>query len=210
MIISKGHGAICVYPILADLGFFDYKELARVCQQGSFLGAIPDTLIPGFETINGSLGHGLGVACGIALALKLKKDKHKVFVVLGDGELYQRAVWEAIMFAGYHRLDNIILIVDNNKKCMLDYCHKILDLRPQEEKFKVFGWKANSVNGHEVVKLQQNLMRLKNDSATVPKVLFAETRKGKGVTSLESDALCHVKSLSTEEVDRLVRDLHNG
>src|SRR6266702_4947277 len=93
-IISKGHGSISLYPILADVGYFDPKELDQICCEGSFLGGIPDTMIPGYETINGSLGHGLGVACGMALALKRKKSAATVFVLLGDGELYEGSVWE--------------------------------------------------------------------------------------------------------------------
>lgn len=101
-IISKGHGAISLYPILADVGYFSRSELANVGKEGSFLGGIPDYIIPGFETTNGSLGHGLGVACGVSLALKRKKRKEKVFVLMGDGELYEGSVWEAVMFAGEH------------------------------------------------------------------------------------------------------------
>lgn len=207
LIVSKGHGSICLYPILADLGFFDKSELKKVCKKGSFLGAIPDTLIPGYETINGSLGHGLGVGCGIALALKKKGLSQKVFVVVGDGELYEGAVWEAIMFAGHHRLDNLILIIDDNKICMLDYCRNVIDLQPLKAKFEVFNWKAETVDGHDVVELRDILMALKNDTDGKPKVLIADTRKGKGIPSLEGDSLCHIKSLSPEEVDILIKGL---
>lgn len=207
LIVSKGHGSISLYPVLADLGFFDKKELERVCKKGSFLGAIPDTLIPGYETINGSMGMGLGVACGVALALKRKKLKQKVFVVMGDGELYEGAVWEAIMFAGHHRLDNLILIIDDNKICMLDYCKNVLDLQPLPDKFRVFKWKVKSVDGHDAVKLRDALLVFKQDKCRMPKVLIADTKKGKGVPRLECDALCHIKSLSPEEVDRIIQGL---
>ena len=106
--------------------------MAKVGQPGSFLGGIPDTMIPGFETINGALGHGLGVACGVATALKRKNSDSKVFVLMGDGELFEGAVWEAIMFAPHHKLNNLILIIDNNKISMLDYCKNIVDLTPLE------------------------------------------------------------------------------
>lgn len=207
LIVSKGHGSISLYPILAELGFFSEEELMRIGQEGSFLGAIPDTAIPGYETINGSLGHGLGVACGIALALKRKKYKQKVFVVAGDGELYEGSVWEAVMFAGHHQLDNLILIIDENKVCLLDYCSNVLDLQPLKDKFEVFQWKTASVDGHDVVKLTTTLRNLKNDSDILPKVLFADTKKGKGVPRLENDALSHIKSLSAEEIDKLISEL---
>jgi len=206
-IISKGHGAISLYPILADFGFFDAGELNRVCKEGTFLGGIPDSIIPGFETINGSLGHGLGVACGIALGLKKRNAKEMVFVLMGDGELYEGAVWEAIMFAGEHRLDNLILILDNNRICMLDYCKKILDLEPYAEKFSVFKWDVLVADGHDVNQLYHSLKLLKEKRADKPKLLIANTVKGKGVPRLETDSLCHIKSLMPEEIDKIIEEL---
>ena len=206
-IISKGHGAISFYPILADCGYFHKEELLKVCKEGSFLGGIPDCIIPGFETINGSLGHGLGVGCGMALALKRKKRKEKVFVLMGDGELYEGSVWEAVMFAGEHKLDNLILIIDNNKVCMLDYCRKILDLTPLNDKFKVFKWNVKEVDGHNVRQLYNSLKIFKKSANGRPKVLIADTIKGKGVPRLESDSLSHIKNLCPEEADLLIADL---
>jgi transketolase len=207
LIVSKGHGAISLYPILADLGFFNKEELKRVGKEGSFLGAIPDPIIPGFETVNGALGHGLGVACGISVALKKKKSDAKIFVVLGDGELFEGAVWEALMFASHHRLDNLVAIVDNNKKSMLGYCRNIIDLEPLEEKFKGFGWMVKSINGHDVEELYVAITEFKDKDGNQPKVIIADTVKGKGVPRLENDPLCHVKSLSEDEVDRLLKEL---
>ena len=206
-IISKGHGAISLYPILADLGFFPKKYLANACKTGSILGTIPDTIIPGFETTNGSLGHGLGVGCGMALALKRKKRTEKVFVLIGDGELYEGSVWEAIMFASEHKLDNLILILDDNKACMLDYCKNIIDINPISEKFKIFDWKVKVVNGHSVAQLFIALNSFKNDNCGKPKVLIADTIKGKGVCRLETDSLCHIRSLSAEEADNIIAGL---
>jgi transketolase len=203
-IISKGHGAVSLYPILADLGYFNKEELNNVCKEGTFLGGIPDSIIPGFETINGSLGHGPGVACGMALALKRKKAKEQVFVLLGDGELYEGSVWEAIMFAKEHKLDNLILILDNNRVCMLDYCKKILDLEPHEEKFKAFKWDVRIVDGHDVNQLYNSLKTLKEEKNNKPKLLIANTIKGKGVPSLETDPLCHIKSLKPAEIDKIL------
>ena len=205
-IISKGHGAISFYPILADLGYFDKKELERVCKRGSFLGGIPDCIVPGFETINGSLGHGLGVACGISLALKIKKIKRNVFVLLGDGELYEGSVWEAIMFAGHHRLDNLNIIIDNNKISMLGYCKNILDLEPFEDKFKAFQWVVARVDGHDVKQLHDKLKTMSGSLIGKPKVLIADTVKGRGVSVLENDPLCHIRNLSREYIAKMVGD----
>jgi len=207
LIISKGHGAISFYPMLADLGYFDKEELGRVGQEGSFLGCIPDCIIPGFETTNGALGHGLGVACGISLALKRKGRNEKVFVLLGDGELFEGSIWEAVMFAGEHRLDNLIVIIDHNKVCMLDYCRNVIDLGPLDDKFRVFRWKVETVDGHDVYALYNALVMLRGDKEDKPRVLIAHTIKGKGIPRLETDPLSHVKSLKAEEIDAILAEL---
>ncbi len=205
-IISKAHGSVSFYPILADLGFIDPKYLGLVGKAGSILGDIPDCSVPGYETVNGSLGHGLGIACGMALSLKRRNRKEKVFVLSGDGELYEGSVWEAIMFAAHNHLDNLGLIIDNNKICMLDYCANILNLSPLSEKFRVFGWETRTVNGHDVQDLHAGLSSLKEDARSGPAVLIADTIKGKGVPRLESDPLCHIKALKAEEIDLLLAE----
>lgn len=203
-IISKGHGGISLYPILGDLGFFDKKELDNISQPGSFFGSIPDCCIPGFETINGSLGHGLGVASGMAIGLKRKDVNKFVFVLMGDGELYEGSVWEAIMFAGHHRLNNLIAIVDANQISMLDYCRKIVDIDPIEEKFASFGWDCHVVDGHNVKELCDVVLTCKNSTIEKPKVIIARTIKGKGVPFLEGDSLCHIKSLTKAQTEQLL------
>jgi transketolase len=156
--------------------------------------------------VNGSLGHGLGIACGMALSLKKRNRKEKVFVLSGDGELYEGSVWEAIMFAAHNHLDNLTLIIDNNKICMLDYCANILNLAPLSEKFRVFGWETRTVNGHDLQELYTGLSSLKEDRRSGPAVLIADTIKGKGVPRLESDPLCHIKALKAEEIDILLTE----
>ena len=206
-VISKAHGSISLYPVLADLGFFNNSELDNICQPGALLGSIPDPRIPGYETINGSLGHGLGTACGISLGLKGKESERFVFVLLGDGELFEGSVWEAVMFASEHKLDNLIAIIDVNKASMLNYCKNIIDLEPIEEKFKVFGWDVSCVDGHNIKKLYETLLSFKSHKDGRPKVVVANTIKGKGVPRLETDPLSHIRSLSGDEVDILLADL---
>ena len=205
-IISKGHGAISIYPILADLKFYNMSELDKISTEESFMANIPDTMVPGFETINGSVGHGLGVAVGVALALKRKRNK--VFVLCGDGELNEGSVWEAIMFAGFHKLGNLILIIDNNKLSMLGYQKDILGLEPLEEKFKVFNWKTTRVNGHDIKALYNQIIKFERDRENKPKVIIADTIKGKGVPSLEKDKLSHVRILSSDEVDSILKKFY--
>lgn len=205
-IVSKGHGAVSLYPILADLNFFKKTELSKIGKEESFLCPIPDTTVPGFETINGSLGHGLGVACGMSMALNIKKLDKNVFVLCGDGELNEGSVWEAIMFAAYHKLGNLILIIDDNKISMLDYQKNILGLGPLDDKFAAFDWEVKTVDGHNVKQLYTALNSFKTSNADKPKVLIANTCKGKGVQQLEGDHLCHVKSLTAKEIDNILEN----
>ena len=206
LIISKGHGAISMYPILADIGFFGMDELHKISQSDSFLGVIPDAIIPGFETINGSLGHGLGVACGVALALKRKGLNQRVFVLCGDGELNSGAMWEAVTFAAFHHLDNLFVIVDDNKMSMLGYQRDILGMEPLEEKFSAFGWKADVVDGHDLEKLYEALQGLLNQRGGRPSVLIAHTKKARGVPQWEGDELCHIRSLKPEDINNLLTE----
>ena len=206
-IISKGHGTVSLYPILADLGYFEKEELKRVGMAGTFLGGIPDPIIPGYETVNGSLGHGLGVACGIALALKRRGRQEKVFVLQGDGELYEGSVWEAVMFAGQHGLDNLLLVLDNNKICMLDYCKNIINMEPLEDKFKSFGWDTSRVDGHDMARVHESLKGLKKNPSGKPALLVADTIKAKGITCLEGDSLCHIKNVRPEDIDKIAQEM---
>ncbi len=203
-IISKGHGSICMYPILADLGFFPMAELERVCRPGSFLGGIPDPVIPGYETVNGSLGHGLGVAAGVALALKRRRVERSVFVVTGDGELHEGANWEAIMFASQHRLDNLHLIVDDNRIAMLGRTDDIVSHDPLAERLAAFGWDPDEVDGHDVGAVRAALRRMKATREGQPKALIARTRKGRGVPDLEDAQLSHVINPRPELIDSLL------
>jgi transketolase len=206
-IASKGHGAVSLYPILADLGFFDEEELTRVCQSGSFMGGIPDCAVPGFESVNGALGHGPGVGCGIALALRSMGVDSKVVVLVGDGELHEGSIWEAVMFAGHHKMGNLMMVVDNNRTCMLDRAANVIANEPLSGKFEAFGWSAGTVDGHDVYAVQTALKEMKADSGDQPKILIADTIKGKGVPRLESDPLSHIKSLDRDEVELLVREI---
>lgn len=206
-VISKGHGSICMYPILADLGFFSKDELLKVCHAGGFLGGIPDPVIPGYETVNGSLGHGLGVATGMALGLKTKKAGNNVFVVSGDGELHEGANWEAIMFASQHALDNLHLIVDDNKISMLGYTDDIVSHHPLVQRLEAFGWECKTVDGHDVEAVTNTLEELKLRRQGKPKALIARTLKGHGVPGLENAPLSHIMNPKPEQIDSLLEEM---
>lgn len=203
-IVSKGHGSVCLYPILADLGFYAKEELGRVCKSGGFLGGIPDPVIPGYETVNGSLGHGLGVATGVALALKRKASDRNVYVVLGDGELHEGAVWEAIMFASQHCLDNLNLIVDDNRVSMLGHTDDIISNQRLSERLGAFGWEVHEVDGHDVEAVQGILQAMTATQNGKPKGLIARTLKGHGVPGLEDQDLAHIMNPKPELLDSLL------
>lgn len=210
-IISKGHGSISMYPLLADLGFYDKGELNNVCKDGTFLGGIPDPIIPGYETINGSLGHGLGVGSGIAVALKTKKKEQNVVVLTGDGELNEGSNWEAIMFAPQHQLDNLTLIVDYNKVSMLDFSKNIIDLNSINAKFEAFNWKVYEVqDGHDVNEVYNTLHEAVNNRNKKPKVVIMNTIKGKGVPFLETHSLSHILSVKPEDIDAIIKDIQDA
>lgn len=209
LIISKGHGAFAMYPLLADLGFLSSAELSAMGKEGSRLGSIPDSRVAGIETVNGSLGHGLGVACGIALALRAQSSEASVFVLSGDGEFYEGAMWEAVLFAAHHRL-NITLIVDHNKISMLDYCANIVELEPLSRRLGAFGWTTVTTDGHDTDAICESFSALNRTGGYGPRALIAHTIKGKGVPRLESDPLCHTKSLSREEIEALVSEMELG
>ena len=203
-VISKGHGSICMYPILADLGYFSADELLKICQSGGILGGIPDPIIPGYETINGSLGHGLGVAAGMAFGIIRKSKKESVFVVTGDGELHEGANWEAIMFASQHHLDNLNLIVDNNQISMLGYTDEIISHQSLVERLCSFGWDCMEVDGHDVMAIQGALLTMKEMRTGKPKALIAKTVKGRGVPGLENEPLSHIINPRPELLDSLL------
>jgi transketolase len=199
-IASKGHGCIALYPILADLGFIEKRELATACKTGSRLGGIPDAHIPGIETTNGSLGHGLGVACGIALALKRRRSDAFVYVLIGDGESCEGSIWEAVMFAAQQRLDNLVLILDSNGVAMLDYCRNIINLEPVDQKLRDFHWEVIALDGHDPVAVNEALTKFRQPGIERPKAIVARTIKGKGVAHLETDSMSHIKTLTPEQI----------
>ena len=209
LIISKGHGSICLYPILADLGFFPAEELLKAGEFGSFLGGIPDPDIPGYETINGSLGHGLGIGVGTATYLSCQKDYHsspKVYVVISDGELYEGSTWEALILAGARRLKNLCVIVDNNRTSMLDRTDNIISLEKLVSRFQLFGWRAVEVDGHDVHQLVSHAQSF-NQGSDEPTVIVANTIKGKGVKVLEDDPLSHIANLNEQEARLAINEV---
>ena len=203
IIPSKGHGSVCLYPILADLGFFSPDLLEHPGTEGNPLTAIPSAGVGVFETVNGSLGHGPGVGCGRAVGLRTRGNPARVIVLAGDGELSEGAVWEAVMFAGHHHLDHLYLLIDANRKSMLGKCCDIMNCDHLAERFSAFGWQVFSCNGHDVAALADSFSQMFASTERKPRVLIADTVKGHGVPELEQNDICHVLSLSPERIEEL-------
>ena len=190
VIVSKGHAAMVQYPILADFGFYPKSELKNFTEPGGLLGMYADFRIPGIEGISGSLGHGLGMGTGFALAANQNKQNYRTFVVLGDGECYEGSVWESAMFAAHHKLDNLIAIIDRNKLCILGETEDLLELGDLEAKWKSFGWEAISVDGHSFNELIQAFNHVGRTNSK-PLAIIANTVKGKGISYMEGRSEWH-------------------
>ncbi len=202
-ILSKGHGCLTLYAVLQDLGFYSMDVLGQFARNGALLAGHPDTEIPGVECCSGSLGHGLGVAAGMALAAKLSGKAWRTFVVLGDGELNEGSVWEAAMFAGHHRLNNLVAIVDYNKLCSANWTDDVI-WGGWEERFKACGWMVHTCDGHDFRALNTSLGPLALD---VPLVLFAKTTKGKGIAFMEGSPAWHHTVPKGDQIEEARRAL---
>jgi len=200
VIFSKGHGSLAVYSIFADYKFFEKKYLYDVCGNGKLLGSIPEPNIPGIISINGSLGHGLGVLSGISFANKNTKKKYYCF--LGDGEMNEGSVWEAIMMIPQLKLNRMVAIVDANKKSMLGETKDIIDLKNLKRKFQEFGWEAYSINGHSIKSIYKLFSSLNKKEPVKPIAVISNTFKGGTIKKLRDIDICHVISLNDDEVKR--------
>lgn len=211
-ILSKGHGCLAWYAILADKGFFPEAELRRFCKSGSFLGGHPEAdKIPGVEASTGALGHGLSIGIGMALAAKIKKQNYKVVVIMGDGEINEGSVWEGAMAASKHQLGNLTAIIDYNKIQSYGSTHEVLDLEPLMDKWRSFGFAVKEVDGHDVTQLKQTLMQLPFASPQQPNALICHTVKGKGLSFAENNPAWHHKSgLKPEQIIEMYQALEDA
>ena len=203
-ILSKGHGCLGLYAVLADKGYFPKSELLTYCKRDSILGGHPERdKVPGVEASTGALGHGLGIGVGMALAARLQKRDSRVFVITGDGEINEGSVWESAMCAGKHGLENLTVLVDYNKLQSYGPTSQVQDLEPLTDKWQAFGFAVENVDGHNVADLQQAMERLPF-SGGKPSVIICHTVKGKGIGHIEHVASWHHKSkISVEEIDAL-------
>ncbi len=203
-VLSKGHAGAAVYAVLAELGFFSKEILDTHYQDGSILsGHVSHKGVPGVEFSTGSLGHGLSVASGFALAAKRKSLNFKSYALLSDGELDEGSNWEAILFAPHHNLDNLTCIVDYNKLQSLTSVKETLNLEPLKDKIISFGWNVIDIDGHNHDELQESI----NNNTSKPKFIIANTIKGKGISFMENKVVWHYKSANEEELEKGLNEL---
>ena len=200
LILSKGHAAPALFQFLAMKGFFPYEDLLNSDHHnGGLFGEHPPTPdhLAGIEAATGSLGHGMPMGVGMALAARIKQTPYKVYAVLGDGECNEGSIWEAAMFAAAQKLDNMTIIVDYNKWQATGRTQEVLEIEPLADKWGSFGWDVCEVDGHNIAALQG---ALKAQTKGKPKAIIAHTVKGKGVSFMEDDNNWHYRTPNSEEL----------
>ena len=205
-ILSKGHAAAGVYSIMAEKGFFPKEWLETYyCDNGKLCGHISHH-VPGVEFSTGSLGHGLPVAAGMALAAKQRGDTHRIFTLLSDGDMNEGSTWEAIMFAAQHKFDNLIGILDYNKVQALGYSKDIINLEPLKQKLESFSWAVKEIDGHDFEQIQNTLLKLPFEKGK-PSFVIAHTTKGKGIRYMENTVASHYKCVSDDKLEDAYKEL---
>jgi transketolase len=204
-VLSKGHGCLSQYVILEDLGVLTTAHIDAYCKPGGVLGSHPDYGVPGIEASTGSLGHGLGIASGMALADRVRGDDRQVFVVMSDGELQEGSVWEAMMLAPSLGLTNLVALVDLNDFQSLGRTSETLpNFYPMKAKVEAFGWECHEVDGHDTAAI---VAAVRGRSRTRPMMVLGRTTKGKGVSYMENVPIWHYRSPSPEEYQQALREL---
>ena len=206
-ILSKGHGCPALYAVLAERGFFSEKILQGFSIDGGTLEQHPTRNIKwGLEVSSGSLGHGLSIGAGMAVAAKADKAKHRVFVLMSDGETNEGSVWEAAMLAAQHKLDNLIAIVDYNKIQALGRTEEVIDMEPYAEKWRSFGWAVREIDGHNFTQIINALEKVPFQPKK-PSIVIAHTLKGKGVSFMEDKLLWHYRCPDKEEYEKALKEI---
>jgi transketolase len=207
-ILSKGHGCPALYAALAHAGYIDHDLLMTLRKLGSPLQGHPDKrMLPILEASTGSLGQGISIGIGTALAAKLDKLDYHTFVMIGDGESQEGQIWEAAMFAPFHKLNNLTVIVDNNRQQLDDFTDTILSLKPFAEKWKSFGWNVVEIDGHDFGQVIPALEKARANTSEKPTCVIANTVKGEGVSFMENNIKWHGVAPKPEERDAALKEL---
>lgn len=206
LVMSKGQGSLALYSVLSKAGYFSREELDTFCQPGSKLGGEPRLgEIPGVEASTGSLGHGLSYAVGIAMAYKMQNKKNHVYVIIGDGECQEGSVWEAAMAAKNFKLDNLTVIMDNNKLQAMGTVKELMDIDDWVGKWREFGWHVINVDGHDVEQVECALK--KQAIQGIPTMVIADTIKGKGISFMENVPIWHFRMPNEKELKIVMKEL---
>jgi len=202
LVLSKGHGVMALYACLKEFGILSDSDIKNYFKDGTSLKGLCDAHVKGVEVTSGSLGHGLSVGVGLALASKLKKTDQKVFAIIGDGEANEGSIWEAIMFASHFKLSNLWVIVDANKFQAMGTTKEVLDMGNLKEKFESFGFYTVEVDGHDFGALEMAISNgLEAQNNFVPKAIIAHTVKGKGVDFMENNNEWHYTRLTLQDYE---------
>jgi len=203
-ILSKGHACLSYYCVLYKFNYIDKKTLNSFGKNNSILMMHSSHKVPGVEFSTGSLGHGLPYAVGRALAQKVDKKKSKIYVLISDGELNEGTTWESLLFASFHKLDNLCLIIDYNKIQSIDFTKNILKIEPLRAKLESFGCNVKEINGHNFNEIYKSLLIKENKK---PTAIIANTIKGRGVSFMENKITWHYRSPNTQELTQAIKEL---
>lgn len=209
-ILSKGHASLAVYAALHLKGWVTASDLDTYCGDGTLLGVHPEHALRGVDFSTGSLGHGLSMGAGAALAARLQGSPRRVFVLVSDAECNEGSLWEAVMFAAHHRLSNLVAVVDLNGQQALGYTDEVLGLSPMAERWRAFGWDVHEVDGHDVGQLTRTVAGLDTAPGGPPHVLVASTTFGKGVSFMENKIKWHYWPMSDEEYRQALGEIGVG
>ena len=205
IVISKGWVAAAVYVFLAEKGIIPKEDLETYCKEGSKYVGLVEPHVRGIEAAGGSMGFGPSFGIGFALAKKLKKEKGKVFVLMGDGEMEIGTTWESALIGAHHKLDNLVVIVDANELQAMGKVKDILNIEPLKSKWEAFGWEVLEIDGHSFEEIENALIK---QTAGKPRVIIAKTVKGKGVSFMEGNNIYHYKALSDNEHQKALEELN--
>jgi len=209
-ILSKGHASLALYAALSLRGWISREMLDSFCRDGSILGVHPDRAVPGVDFSTGSLGQGLSMGVGAALAVRLaERRRQRVFVLVSDAECNTGVLWEAVMFAAHHRLSNLVVIVDDNGQQALGYTRDVLNLAPLADRWRAFGWDAQEVDGHDTQAIARAVGALSNGPGA-PHVLLARTVFGKGVSYMEGQIKWHYWPMSDQEYAQALAEVERN
>lgn len=209
LVLSKGHGVMAQYACLHELGWLTDADMQNYFSDGTILKGLSDAHVPGLEVSSGSLGHGLSVGVGLALAAKRSKTNQRCFAIVGDGEINEGAIWEACLFAAHFELSNLFVIVDENGYQAMGSTDEVLHLGSIADKFKAFNFDTRTVDGHDEQALDDCINDLLNTNSNRPKAIVAKTVKGKGISFMEADNRWHYTRLTPENYAAVIRELED-